>query len=441
MATHFNPIYWDTACLVVNSGAIGGGSTDYAKSAKALGEIMSKGIKVSLPNINTSALTFRPDVKNNQILFGLKSMLNVGDDVLESTIANRPYTSITDYINKVNPNKQAMVSLIKGGAFDEFGDRRKIMETYLWDTCDKKKRITLQNLPGLIKMGMLPEDTEERVNARRVYEFNRYLKKVCADKDDKSMYALTDRAINFLIDIDQEELIESDGRHMSVKKWAKVYNSWMDVFRKWIAQSKDEILNELNHEIFQLDWNKYAQGTISAWEMEALCFYYHEHELSHVNMRKYGFVDFSRLPTEPVVDTTYTTRAGHTINLFKLSKICGTCIAKNKVHSSVTLLTTSGVIEVKFRKEYFALFDKQISVRGDDGVKHVIEKSWFNRGGMIVVQGIRQGDTFIAKKYNNSQGHQLYRITDIDAHGNIELQTERARGDIEDSDEHRRRKN
>lgn len=441
LATHFNPIYWDTACLVVNSGAIGGGSTDYAKSAKALGEIMSKGIKVSLPNINTSALTFRPDVKNNQILFGLKSMLNVGDDVLESTIANRPYTSITDYINKVNPNKQAMVSLIKGGAFDEFGDRRKIMETYLWDTCDKKKRITLQNLPGLIKMGMLPEDTEERVNARRVYEFNRYLKKVCADKDDKSIYALTDRAINFLIDIDQEELIESDGRHMSVKKWTKVYNSWMDVFRIWIAQSKDEILNELNHEIFQLDWNKYAQGTISAWEMEALCFYYHEHELSHVNMRKYGFVDFSRLPTEPVVDTTYTTRAGHTINLFKLSKICGTCIAKNKVHSSVTLLTTSEVIEVKFRKEYFALFDKQISVRGDDGVKHVIEKSWFNRGSMIVVQGIRQGDTFIAKKYNNSQGHQLYKIIDVDAHGNIELQTERAIGDIEDSDEHRRRKN
>jgi DNA polymerase-3 subunit alpha len=96
---------------------------------------------------------------------------------------------------------------------------------------------------------------------------------------------------------------------------------------------------------------------------------------------------------------------GKQIPIFKLHKICGTCIAKNKTKSIVTLLTTTGVVNVKFRKEYFSLFDKQISERGADGVKHVVEKSWFNRGNKIVVMGIRSGDNFVSKKYAASGGH------------------------------------
>ena len=114
--------------------------------------------------------------------------------------------------------------------------------------------------------------------------------------------------------------------------------------------------------------------------------------------------------------------------MYKLSKICGTCIAKNKTKSTVTLLTTTGVVNVKFRKEHFTLFDKQISERGSDGVKHVMEKSWFNRGNMIVVQGIRQGDDFITKKYASSGGHQLYKIDSITDSGELVLKTERYMG-------------
>ena len=65
---NFNPIYWNTACLIVNSGATdeeAGGSTDYGKIAKAIGDITSAGIKVSLANINKSSYGFVPDVENN----------------------------------------------------------------------------------------------------------------------------------------------------------------------------------------------------------------------------------------------------------------------------------------------------------------------------------------------------------------------------------------
>ena len=473
LAINFNPIYWDTACLIVNSGSLEDNSeeeivdiyepeaqdlsegvtfidlpdkkekirktssTDYGKVAKAIGDIRGAGIKVSLININRSDFGFSPDVENNQILFGLKGLLNVGDELVMNIIEKRPYISPRDFINKVKPTKQAMISLIKSGAFDEMLERKMCMAWYIWETCDKKKRLTLQNMPGLIRYGLLPEDTDEQIMARRVFEFNRYLKAVCKSAEMPGMYKLDERAINFLMELEEEKHIQYDGAngyYLSEKIWDKsVYQPWMDVFRKWIAANKDEILNNLNSTIFKEDWDKYAKnGNISAWEMEVLCFYYHDHELSNVNKEKYGFVNFFELPEDPIIEKTFPTKNGGQGKLFKLFKICGTCIAKNKVKSTVTLLTTDGVVEVKFRKEYFSLFDKQISERDSDGTKHVVEKSWFNRGSMIIVQGYRFGDNFIPKKYATTGGHQLYKIEEIKSNGDLILRDSRYQGTTED---------
>ena len=218
---------------------------------------------------------------------------------------------------------------------------------------------------------------------------------------------------------------------MKQKDWDKKYQIYMDSIRKYINENKEELLTNLNNIIFKEEWDKYAQGSLSSWEMEVLCFYYHDHELKNVNARKYGFNDFYSLSNEPVVETVYR-RGGKEINIFKLYKIYGTCIAKNKNKSTITLLTPTGVVNVKFRKEYFSLFDKQISVRGDDGKKHVVEKSWFNRGNMIVVQGIRSGDDFISKKYASYCGHQLYKIGEVFNNGDISLIDHSYQGGIEE---------
>ena len=436
VATRFNPIYWNTACLIVNSGATdpdSGGQTDYGKIAKAMGDIMNRGIQLSLVDINQSDFGFIPDATNNRILYGMKAMLNVGDDLIEQIIANRPYSSPRDFLNRVKPGKQAMISLIKGGAFDTMMDRKLCMGWYIWETCDKKKRLTLQNMGGLIKHDLLPEQTESQINARRVYEFNRYLKDYCKRGNVKDIYYLDERAISFLTQMEYEDLILQDKNELIMKAtaWDKKYQAWMDVFRNWIASDKDNILNALNTKIFKEDWDKYATGNVSSWEMEALCFYYHEHELSHVNKDRYGFVNFFDLSEDPVVEKTFK-KGDKTINIFKLDKICGTCIAKNKTKSTVTLLTNDGVVNVKFRKEYFSLFDKQISQRGADGVKHVVEKSWFNRGSMIVVMGIRSGDDFVSKKYASSGGHQLYKIDEIFEDGTLTLRDCRYQGEAEE---------
>ena len=364
-------------------------------------------------------------------------MLNVGDELVDTIIANRPYYSIKDFLNKIKPNKQAMISLIKGGAFDNMEDRKFAMAWYIWETCDKKSRITLQNMGGLISHNLLPEETPEQVAARRVYEFNRYLKAITkADKYAyKDRYSLDDRAISFLREIECEHLMETDNLawFIKIKSWDNVYQKYMDIFRKWIASDKDKILNALNTEIFMEDWEKYAKGSISSWEMEVLCFYYHEHELLNVNNDRYGFVDFYSLPEDPVIENTYP-KNGKTINIFKLNRICGTCIAKNKTKSTVSILTTTGVVNVKFRKEYFSLFDKQISEYQLDGKKKIMEKSWFNRGNMIVVTGIRSGDDFISKTYANTPGHQLYKIDEVLSNGELILRDGRYQGGVAEDD-------
>ena len=456
LAYKYPIIFWNCACLITDSGGADNEedeedlnfeedneeeviekkkknkSKNYDKIATAIGKMRSEGINITPPDINQSSYTFIPDAENNRILFGLRGIINVGDDIINNTISNRPYASPRDYLLKVKPNKQAMISLIKAGTFDNMMDRKLCLGWYIWETCDKKSKLTLQNMNGLIKYKLLPEDTEEQITARRIYEFNRYLKAVC--KFDTQFYILDERAINFLMELEYLDLIipKEEKYYLEIKSWEKIYQKWMDIFRTWLSSEKDIVLEKMNQIIFLEDWNKYAKkNNLSSWEMESLCFYYHEHELNSINQDRYGLSDFYGLPEAPEVDKVFR-KAGRDINIFKLHRICGTCIAKNKDKGMVSLLTTTGVVEVKFRKEYFSMFDKQISVKNPDGTKTVMEKSWFNRGSMIIVTGIRSGDSFVAKKYASTPGHTLYQIEEILEDNSLRLRTERYQGGEEE---------
>lgn len=357
----------------------------------------------------------------------MKALLNVGEDIIKETIAGRPYSSPKDYLNRIKPKKQSMISLIKAGAFDNMMDRKLCMAWYIYETCDKKERLTLQNMPGLLKYNIIPDDNEEIALCKRIYEFTRYLKSVCAN--DKITYKLDERAISFLIELEKDNLISSENL-LSCKDWDKFYQKSMDILRDWLAANKENALTSLNSAIFKEDWDKYAKGNYSSWEMEVMCFYYHEHELIHLNKEKYGIVNYFNLPEEPVVDKVFQ-KGDKKIKLFKLSKIAGTCIAKDKIRGTVFLLTLDGVVNVKMPKEYFSLFDKTISEIGADGKKHTIEKSFFNRGSMLMFQGIRSGDSFLPKKYSNTgMPHRMYKIDAIDENGILTLRGERYQTEV-----------
>ena len=436
IATRWNPIYWDTACLVVNSGSLEEEdeneydeddkpvkkkeqSTDYGKIAKALGEIIDDGIKVSLIDINKSDYGFKPDVDNNQILFGMKALSNVGAAVVDQIKQNRPYKSFKDFLNRCPLNKTAMINLIKGGAFDNLeldwanevhtDPRILIMAYYLSITSEPKKKLTLQNFSSLINNNLVPSSLDFE---KKVFFFNKYLKE---HKWKEYFYIPDEYGMKFYsMYFDMEKInIENNVYLINQKNWDKIYQTHMDFVRDWLKENQNEILNELNSQLFKNEWDKYAAGTISAWEMSSLCFYYHEHELKYIDNQRYGIVDFNLLSPNSEIDYFFR-RNGKQIPIYKLYRIAGTVIGKNDTRHIVTLLTTTGVVSIKFSRDYYAMFNRQISEIDNTGVKKVKEKGWFTRGTKLLVTGYRRDDTFVAKKYKSTGGHTLYKITTVE---------------------------
>ena len=370
----------------------------YDKIATAIGKMKMTGIEVDLPDINNSSYTFTPDVEKNVIRYGLRGITRIGEDYIKQIIANRPYSSLEDFLVKIKTSKTQAISLIKAGCFDniEQKPREQIMYWYIDSISDKKKRLTLQNMQMLIQKHLLPNELEHEI---RVYNFNKYLKK---NKVEETYYKLDEKAYNFyekFYDVDLIENIE-ENLYIQQKNWDKIYKKEMDPVRQYIS-SHPELLENLNNILFQEMWNKYALGNTSKWEMDSLSFYHGPHELSNLS-ELYNTVNYFNLPENPIIDKVFT-KGNKQIVLYKLNTIAGTVIAKNKAKHTVTLLTVNGVVNVKFYKTQFAKYDRQLSERDNEGKKHVIEKSWFTRGNKLMIVGIRRDDFFIPKNYSNSK--------------------------------------
>ena len=402
-------------------------TTNYGKIATAIGKMKSEGIKIVATDINRSQYTFAPDVKNNTIMYGLSGITKVGTDLVYKIMENRPYESIEDFLNKVKVNKPQMVNLIKAGAFDSIcrdNDRTKAMEDYIDLIADKKKRITLQNMKMLIDFQLIPGEYDFQC---RVYNYNKYLKKF----KEETYYLMNNIAFSFYeknFDLDLLVLDDSTESGFKIKQtdWDKIYKKQMDIIRPYIKEHNQKLLEAVNSRLVQDMWNKYCKGNISSWEMDAISCYIHRHELAHLRNDAYGFVDYKKLPEEPEVSYEFRSKqTGKKVPLFKIHRIAGTVLDKDKAKKSVTLLTSTGVVTVKIFGDAFTHYDKQLSERGSDGHKHVIEKSWFSRGNKIIVTGIRRGDTFLAKKYKNTPYHLVELINDINESGYISTTKDR----------------
>ena len=138
-----------------------------------------------------------------------------------------------------------------------------------------------------------------------------------------------------------------------------------------------------------------------------------------------NYDDFFKMSEEPEIDYTFLNSSGQEVKVFKLKRIVGTVIDKNKLKNTVTLLTPTGVVNVKIYKNQYALFDKQLSQPKPDGGKKIIERSWFSRGTMLMVQGIRRGQDFIPKKRKDSVFPVITKILGIDKDGHLSFQYER----------------
>ena len=400
-------------------------TTNYGKIATAIGKMRMAGVEVAPPDINKSTYTFSPDVEHNTIRYGLSGISKVGDEVVKAILSNRPYNSIEELTSKIKINKPQVINLIKSGAFDCLGDRFKVMDEYVRSISDQKKRVTLQNMKMLIDFKLLPPELAFEC---KVYNFNKYLKKL---KED-IYYLMDENSMRFYeANFDMDLLIPyEDTFKIKQTSWDNIYKKYMDRVRPYIKNHHDELLEAINRRLMSDTWDKYCEGSLSKWEMDAVSFYSHEHELDHVDERDYGYSDFYRLDENPEVERIVDIK-GKKVPLFKIHRIMGTVLDKDKAKKMVTLLTKSGVVTVKIYGAVFTHYDKQLSERGADGKKHVIEKSWFARGNKIVVTGIRREDSFLAKKYSRTPYHLVELITQINEDGTIETSGARAGDDDE----------
>lgn len=422
LAVKYPSIYWNTGCLRVDSGLEEEASTNYGKIAKAVGKINNQGINFSLIDINKSEYMFEPDEENNRIIYGLKAVTGINGETIQKIVENRPYTSLQDFLKRTPLNKTAMISLIKAGAFDQFDERKNIMREYVWSVCEPKKRLTLQNFNALIEANLIPQEINFQ---KRVFVFNKALKANCKFEGYYSLKS--DNYYKFYTKFFDVDLLEPLGNKVGIKQktWKKLYDEAMKPAKEYLKNHQDELLDKLNNSIFDTVWNKYAQGNYSSWEMDSLGMYYHKHELSGVDNKIYEIESFKNLPTSPEVETTFK-RKGAEIPIYKLHRIAGTVIAKDDMHSSISVLTIeSGVVTVKMNRDYYAMYNRRISEVQKDGTKKVIEQGWFSKGTLVVLQGIRRGDSFFLKNYKRSAYHQLYKITEIHSNGTVEMTNNR----------------
>ena len=469
IATNYPSIYWNTACLIVNSQSIPEEeepeveeiydketcveeneeeeveledddadeeetetkkkkkikTPDYGRIATAIGKIRVQNIEVAPPDVNYSTFTFSPDKDKNVIRYGLSGITRIGEDLVKQIMANRPYSDLSDFLSKNKLTKPQVVNLIKSGAFDSIcEDRVTVMSEYVDSIADKKKRITLQNMQMLINHNLIPHEFEFEI---KVYNFNKYLKKYCKDGTN---FKMVDYPLEFYQSHFDTDLLSysSDGATAIIgqKTWDNIYQKYMDNVRSYIKKNNETLLDTLNEQLVQEVWDKYCKGSISKWEMDSVSFYSHEHELAKLKDSYYGIVDFQSLGPEPEIERVFTTREGKTIPMFKLVKIAGTVLDKNKQKKTIELLTKSGVVTVKIYG-VFSEYDRQISMKDPTtGKKKVIEKSMFSRGNKLIITGIRQDDSFIAKMYKNTPGHRIVQILDVNDDGTAVIKEERA---------------
>ena len=105
---------------------------DKDRTAIFLSEARDMGVKVSTPDINLSSSDFT--VNDNEILFGLSAVRNVGDITADKIVLEREsnghFESIEDFLSRIDSrslNKRGVEALIQGGGLDKFGHTRKGM--------------------------------------------------------------------------------------------------------------------------------------------------------------------------------------------------------------------------------------------------------------------------------------------------------------------------
>ncbi len=135
--------------------------SEYLQTVKAMG------IEILPPSINYSDQHFA--VVDDQIVYGLAGIKNVGEAAVASIVAERekggPFTDLVDFLTRLEAkllNSKLLESLIKAGAFDSLGVNRPTLLENLADAVNHVAKIREERAWGQISL--FDEETAAAMN-------------------------------------------------------------------------------------------------------------------------------------------------------------------------------------------------------------------------------------------------------------------------------------
>lgn len=167
------PVEYMTACLNIKSDNI-------SKIGILINECYNLNIEILPPDINKSRKDFTAFPKENKILFGLLAIKGLGLSSILSTIENRPYKNLHDFLDRAEATSKVVISFIKAGCFGKY--KKSLMLDYFEYTYPRKQYKPIKTIPkedvlkekwGIIKGKRTNRDESliKEFNAKRELEF------------------------------------------------------------------------------------------------------------------------------------------------------------------------------------------------------------------------------------------------------------------------------
>jgi DNA polymerase-3 subunit alpha len=152
-------------------------------------------IEVLPPNINQSKMNF--SVANDKILFGYSAISGIGETLAETMLAERnahgKFMSFDNFLERVQPTKSQVISLVKSGAIPTT-NKRKFLVKYLSSMYQKSEYKPVATLPTKAKLLLEWDiDTTEymigrKVDKERVLDVYNAKKKAKFDEEQNVKY-------------------------------------------------------------------------------------------------------------------------------------------------------------------------------------------------------------------------------------------------------------
>jgi DNA polymerase-3 subunit alpha len=435
---HYDPIYWACSCLNVNANAVNDGDYEFllesdiidieddvdeeeTKSGKVAYDKVAEAIskfdmyEIIPPDINNAKMGFIPKVYENKIMFGMKGISKIGDDLVLNIIDHRPYSSLKNFVEKMVEDgkklisKDRVVNLIKAGCFDaiENKPREQIMIDFLSSLVERKKTLNLRNVQMLTRYNLFPEEMRYE---KGVFVVHNEIKKslsngfYCLDSEDDIIYNW------YLKNFGKEPLYMNGGWYIAENEWNTIHKKAQDTTRVWIKNNMEDLIEK----IFEIEWkeeyDKYASGDILQWELDSLNFYHSGHPLTNV---KFPYENTALIDLKENDFDGYWQIKGNSIPKLNLKMISGTVLVVNKKANIVVLSCPDGVMRVKCYKSQYAKYDKTVENEWGE----IIQEGFFKKGTHLRVNGFLRDGVFIPKVYGKNNGDPIVKIV-LDDDGN-----------------------